>query len=139
MLFVILSSCSSTKKTTATQTGSEHIKTSLSVRSNTVPESHTSLAIPVATLNRLPETAAFVKKEGQATASVRFLHDTLFVSATCDSLQALIYDYEMKIEQLRNHSEMMTNKRKTHGNLNWLMILGLIIGGGLFWKRVVSV
>jgi len=56
-----------------------------------------------------PPGAAFIQKSGQATAEIRFLHDTLFVAATCDSLQTLVWQYE---EQLERQSKQTKEIRK---------------------------
>ena len=58
----------------------------LTVQTTQPPESRTDLSIPATTLKELSAGAAFIPKSGQATAEIRFLHDTLFLAATCDSL-----------------------------------------------------
>ncbi len=63
----------------------------------TTPKSLAKLAIPLDSLRKLPEGATFNNKSGQATASAAFKNDTLFVEASCDSLQNLVYQLEEKI------------------------------------------
>lgn len=58
----------------------------LTVQTTRTLESRADLSIPATTLKELPAGAAFIPKSGQATAEIRFLHDTLFLAATCDSL-----------------------------------------------------
>ncbi|MCS2891772.1 hypothetical protein NXY11_15565 [Parabacteroides faecis] len=108
---VFLTNCTASKQTFTfrEQTDSLRQTAHLSVQTMKIPESRARLAIPSATLKELPVGAAFVRKSGQATAEIRFLHDTLFVTATCDSLQSLVYRYE---EQLERQSKQTKEIRK---------------------------
>ena len=103
--------CSSRKHTASfcQQTDSLLQTSRLTVQTARIPESRADLSIPVATLKELPAGAAFIQKSGQATAEIRFLHDTLFVAATCDSLQTLVWQYE---EQLERQSKQTKEIRK---------------------------
>lgn len=65
---------------------------------------HARLHLPLDSLRRLPPGAAYVRQEGRASAIVRFLHDTLYVEARCDSLQRLVYSYEEEIRRLESRS-----------------------------------
>lgn len=56
--------------------------------------SEVKMEIPMENLLKLPDKAEYRAKEGQATASVRVENDTVFVSATCDSLQIMCDYYE---------------------------------------------
>lgn len=107
LIIFLLTSCSTRKQTNSSrqQTDSLRQTSRLSVRTTKIPESRARLTVPVGTLKELPAGAAFVQKSGQATAEIRFQHDTLFVYATCDSLQALVYQYEEKNEQLHARLE----------------------------------
>lgn len=62
----------------------------------TVPQSSVVLKLPIDDLRRLPQGAEFRDKSGQASASVQFNQDTVFVFATCDSLQRMCSYYESK-------------------------------------------
>ena len=112
--FIILffANCSTSKQTNSSrqQTDSLRQTSRLSVRTTKIPESRARLIVPVGRLKELPTGAAFMQKSGQATAEIRFLHDTLFVSATCDSLQALVYQYEEETEQL--HAQLENSQTK---------------------------
>ena len=49
------------------------------------------MEIPIDSLRKLPEDAVYEKKEGKATVKAGVKDGTLLVSASCDSLQALVY------------------------------------------------
>lgn len=66
--------------------------------------SRARLQLPLDSLGRLPRGAAYVRKEGQASAIVRFQQDTLYIEARCDSLQTLVYAYEEEIRRLASGS-----------------------------------
>ena len=71
---------------------------------------------------------------GQATAEIRFRHDTLFVTATCDSLQTLVYLYEEQLERLSVQTQEK-KKEITLWQLPTLLIL-LILSGLILLKMV---
>ena len=139
--FIILffANCSTRKQTNISrqQTDSIHQTSRLSIRTTKIPESRARLTIPVDRLKELPSGAAFVQKSGQATAEIRFLHDTLFVSVTCDSLQALVYQYEEQNEQLHARLENSQIKR-SQKQRTVFGIFGLLFILCLFfkWRRV---
>lgn len=85
----------------------------LTVRSTTLPESRATLKIASHDLHQLPPAAAFTQHRGQATATVRFLRDTLFVEASCDSLQQLVYEYSSAWAQLRQQRTAESLKSET--------------------------
>ena len=111
LIFLFFANCSSRKHTASfyQQTDSLLQTSRLTVQTARIPESHADLSSPVATLKELPAGAVFIQKSGQATAEIRFLHDTLFVAATCDSLQTLVWQYE---EQLERQSKQTKEIRK---------------------------
>lgn len=125
LLLVILSSCASHKVLDRNAVSSDSLRqtTRLSIRQISVPESRADLQIPVAGLRELPPAAVYTAKSGQATAVVRFIHDTLFVSASCDSLQQLVYDYQQQIEKMsyfvQNSQKKTEQKRKFS---RWLLL-----------------
>lgn len=107
--------CSSKKVTQkdyfATDSLQENIR--LKVSSATVPESRATLTIATHDLHQLPPTAVFTQHKGQATATVRYLRDTLFVEASCDSLQQLIYEYSSEVAHLQQQRKASSLKRET--------------------------
>ena len=100
--------------------------TRLAIRSSSVPESRAALQIPTADLRALPPAAVYTAKNGQATATVRFLHDTLFVTASCDSLQQLVYEYEQQIEQ-SSHSEQNKSQKSDRRSVAPGFIFGFLL------------
>ena len=64
----------------------------------TVPQSEVVLKLPVADIRSLPRGAEFRERSGQASAAVQFSGDTVYVFATCDSLQFMCSYYERKYE-----------------------------------------
>ena len=128
LIILFFANCSSRKHTASfcLQTDSLLQTSRLTVQTARIPESRADLSIPVATLKELPAGAAFIQKSGQATAEIQYLRDTLFVSATCDSLQELVYQYETTIEQL---SKQTTQKEKNNQRncKSGYIIIGFII------------
>lgn len=63
------------------------------------------LTIPMDSLRKLPPGAAYEKKSGQATVKAAMKGSSVFVSATCDSLQNLVYQYEEELTRIRDQLE----------------------------------
>ncbi len=131
-ILLLFPSCASWTTTDKSFIRSDSLRqtTRLSIRQIAVPKSHADLQIPAAGLRDLPPAALYTAKSGQATATVRFLYDTLFVSASCDSLQALVYRYETEIEEMNGRVEAVTKKTQACNGFRWLVvsvILGIII------------
>lgn len=134
-VILLLTSCSVGKQTGSyrQQTDSLRQISRLSIQTGKVPESRATLAVPVGTLKELPAGSAFIQKSGQATAEIRFRHDTLFVTATCDSLQTLVYQYEEQLERLS--AQTQEKKKETTWQLPTLLLL-LILSGLVLLKIV---
>lgn len=98
----------------------------LSIQSIQVPESRARLIVPSAKLKELPPGAAFVQKNGQATAEIRILHDTLFVTASCDSLQSLLYQYEEELASVSESTKVSEKKLDRNWDCVWVGILVII-------------
>ena len=101
LIILFFANCSSRKHTASfyQQTDSLLQTSRLTVQTARIPESRANLSIPVTALKELPAGAAFIQKSGQATAEIQYLRDTLFVSAICDSLQTLVWQYEEQLER----------------------------------------
>lgn len=67
----------------------------------TIPGSLATLRVPLDSLRRLPQGAAYRNRQGHATATVAVDGDMLEVSASCDSLQAVVAGLreELKVAQ----------------------------------------
>ena len=74
----------------------------------TVPQSEVVLKLPVEDIRSLPRGAEFRDRSGQASAAVQFSGDTVYVFATCDSLQRMCSYYEQKYEIYKTgHENLM--------------------------------
>ena len=139
-----LASCSTHKEIASYQMETDSLRRAerLTVETRTIPESRATLRIPTAELARLaavPSEAAYVNRSGQATATVRYVHDTLVVTATCDSLQQLVYRYESELNRFRNGEQAERVKKETRHAASLPIInafFGLLVGGVI--GRVLS-
>lgn len=52
------------------------------------------MEFPVGELRSLPDNASYHRRNGQASVDVRIRNDTVYIVATCDSLQRLVKYYE---------------------------------------------
>jgi len=105
----------------------------LTVSSATVPESRATLTIATNDLHQLPPNAAFTQHNGQATAILRYMRDTLFVEASCDSLQRLVYEYSSELTHLQQQRKAECLKNETKQSplkavIPLLIITALLIG-----------
>ena len=113
--------CASTRKTaretarTETATGrADSMRSEVRlVRTEAVPQSEVSLAIPADSLLRLPPRATYSKKSGQARVAVSRDRDVIIVHATCDSLQVLVEYYESTASRWRERYEEMAGLYQT--------------------------
>ena len=135
---ILFSSCCASRKISEQrliESDSLAQKTRLAIRTSFLPESHADLRISATDLRALPPAAVYTAKSGQATATVRFLRDTLFVSASCDSLQQLVYDYQQQIEQLSARSERKVETKERKNSRMFLLAATLAIVACLWASR----
>lgn len=99
----------------------------LSIQSMRVPESRANLIVPSAKLKELPPGAAFVQRSGQATAEIRFLHDTLFVTASCDSLQSLVYQYEEELANVSASTKVSEKKLDRNWDCVFVFVIAILL------------
>jgi hypothetical protein len=94
-------------------------------------------SIAISAIGSLPEGVKFVEKLGRASVQLVRINDTILITAICDSLQRLIYSYEMKIENYNKKIEQKNSeikiletktKEKTY-NPFWAFFLGVGTGG----------
>ena len=137
-ILLLFPSCASWTTTDKSFIRSDSLRqtTRLSIRQIAVPESRADLQIPAAGLRNLPPAALYTAKSGQATATVRFLHDTLFVSASCDSLQQLVYDYQQQVERL-SQTKQNENRKPDCTSATSFFLFGCLLSGtaSLLMKR----
>ncbi len=103
-----------------------------------IPTSRVEMAISKDSLLRLPTGAVFHNKSGQAHAEVAVRGDTVFVTATCDSLARQVEYYEELYHNARDaleQSEQLLRqqyKNKTSASPTWLftaiLMFGCIVG-----------
>lgn len=152
---LLLSSCASHTRTLS-QTAHSQRQTrstdSLAVHRRTLvvpallPGGQARLALPVDSLKQLPAGAVYLRHTGRATLAARYQRDTLYLYATCDSLQTLVYGYEEEIRRLRteradeeNQSREETEKKASpapwRGSLPWVLCLLAVFAWGTLGAR----
>jgi hypothetical protein len=93
-------------------------------------------------LRNLPQGAVYTQKQGQATVSAGIKGDSLIVTATCDSLQHLVYQYEKEITQLKSAMEVIEREKEPCPSpLKWFLygLLGGGLGGGTAASVITSI
>jgi hypothetical protein len=103
------------------------------------PKSETSLRIPIAEiafkrgLNSISKPKTFTQKNGNATAKIRIEHDTVFVTATCDSLAIIAKIKEQLRTEVKATARSDVENSKTRTGYSFFhvlltFLLGLIVG-----------
>lgn len=108
------------------------------VKTEVIPGSEVSLSVPVDSLLKLPATASYIRKSGQAGAKVSREGGNIVVVATCDSLAAEVDYYESLYASTREerdyykglYEERYTAQQKSnaYGMAFVAFIVGLISG-----------
>lgn len=101
------------------------------------PKSSATLHIPVEKLKSLPIGAVFTSKSGQATATVRYIHDTLYIVANCDSLQQLVYEYQQQIHKASDTNQTHQEESKRTTRFPYRILFGcsiLLLGYWILMK-----
>ena len=108
-------------------------------RTLSVPGSEVGLRIPLSEgLRPLPAGASYTKRKGGATVSARVLRDTLYIDATCDSLQQVVWEYERLLSErqdTRTVSERHTERKSLASRLVFLPLLALLALICVRWGR----
>ncbi|KVV16135.1 hypothetical protein [Flavobacterium sp. TAB 87] len=155
-LCCFLTSCRTSRQETqkSSSTSEHYIENKETYRDTLIyaPKAETSLKIAIAELafkpglNAISKPKTFTQKNGNATAKIRIEHDTVFVTATCDSLTIVA---KIK-EQLRTEvtatarSDVENSKSKTGFNVFDVLgsfLIGIILGVGvtLIFKTISKV
>lgn len=71
----------------------------------TIPMSKVTLPLTVENLRKLPPGARYTAKNGQASAEVEMRGGTIYVTATCDSLQQLVFEYQKELTRVSSDAE----------------------------------
>ena len=127
---IAFSCCRTERETTAVKSDERLNRMTFKAKTFKVPESRAELRVSRGELLALPENALYENKKGQATAKIRFLRDTLFVEASCDSLESLVVQYEEEIMRLEESSHEMKQKIRSE-NTVFLTVLGILAGAVL--------
>ncbi|MDR1199067.1 MAG: hypothetical protein LBK94_08685 [Prevotellaceae bacterium] len=144
----LLCSCSSKKITTTAVTyENRQVKTAVDsatvrrvakeVKAQPVTADTAKAGIAVSDIENLPEGAKFTEKSGRASVQLIRINDTVIITAICDSLQRLIYSYELEIENYKGKIEQKNSEttvietkteKKTYSPF-WAYLLGIGTGG----------
>lgn len=145
LLFVfscLLSSCRATrqeiqKTETTTQVTSEKLVT---YKDTTVfaPKAETNLKIPLSELvfknplNADSKPIIYTQKNGQANVKLKIVHDTIQVTATCDSL-AIVAKIKSEFEKQTENTNTNNNKEiiKKKGFTFWNILIAFLFGFAL--------
>lgn len=140
--FCFLISCRVTRQEVKkTESQSEVASEKVTIYQDTIvfaPKSATSLRIPISdvvfksNLNPISKLRVFTQKNGNATAKMKIEHDTVFITATCDSL-AIIAKIKKQYEKETNKISTAdnTNLKQTTGYSFWHLIMAFILGFGV--------
>ena len=115
LIALSVTSCGSTKKMTESAravTDSVLLKEVRQVINIPIPLSTVELKIPAQSLHSLPPGASFSEKKGQAGVKVEAIGDTVYVSATCDSLQVQCERYEKELTRIRSDTDKQVTEIK---------------------------
>lgn len=91
-----------------------------------VPVSRVTLKLAKQDVNNLPDGAGYSGKSGQANLKTEIAGDSIFIYATCDSLQQRIEYYESELEKICYETEM---HRKTIKK-NMVQVAAVCYGSG---------
>ncbi|WP_395075392.1 hypothetical protein [Flavobacterium sp.] len=102
------------------------------------PKSETSLKIPINdlvfkdNLNTVSTPRIYTQKNGNATAKIKIVHDTITVTATCDSL-AIVAKIKSQLYKQTNSSKLnnQENTKQKSGFSFWDLIIAFTLGFGI--------
>lgn len=115
LIVLSVTSCGSTKKMTESARitiDSVLLKEVRQVINIPIPLSKVELKIPTQSLHSLPPGASFSEKKGQAGVKVTASSDTLYVTASCDSLQVQCERYEKELTRIRSDTDRQVTEIK---------------------------
>jgi len=145
---LLLFSCSSKQVVTNEKTVHDTLVVTKTVRLRdttiVVKESTASLKLPVSELNEKEQ----FHKNGQATLSIRKVHDTIYAKATCEKLELQLHLKDSLISVLHNRIEQTLShmpRDNTGNSETWIMkfikgigfvvLILLSIAGIFFWPN----
>ena len=130
MLVALLAlSCKTTKENTSLSlrdnlTWNRKVSVGLAI----VPPSLAELTIPMDSLRKLPEGAAYTKKSGQATLTLKIKGDSVQGTASCDSLQQQVFELQEQLHQARDRLEQSQTEIKPAANPLKHYLYGVLTG-----------
>lgn len=133
LLALLAVSCGTTRKLTESQketSDSVVIREIQTVTTVPIPRSEVEMVIPVENLHNLPPGAVYADKSGQANVKVTARNDTLYVAASCDSLQVQCERYEKELVRIRSDTDRQVTEIKKNSVqtlFKWCLI-GFIAG-----------
>jgi hypothetical protein len=77
-------------------------------------------------LHNLPPLSGYRAEQGQAKLDVKMKGDTLYITATCDSLQLLVYQKEEELIRIRDQLIQSEIEKKAAITLLDLLMCGAI-------------
>ena len=77
----------------------------VSVTLATIPTSLAELAIPMDSLRKLPEGAAYTKRSGLATLTLMIKGDSILGTASCNSPQRSEFELQEQLSRTRDRTE----------------------------------
>lgn len=132
-LLLLLSSCGTKKVTQQSHrmedTLTHHHRRTERIEYLPVPPSRAELSLPLARVAQLPEGSEYAARStGQARVQAKRKGDTLYITATCDSLQQLVLTYREEVDSLRHRlSEERKKRTITTSWGEWLRGLGVVL------------
>jgi len=79
-------------------------------------------------LHSLPDGAIYSNSSGQATTSVYVKGDSIYITATCDSLQQLVWSYERELAHIRDETTSLAKESTpSESPFKWF-VYGLLAG-----------
>ena len=127
LLVLCVFSCRSTKTISNTsETDSLSIRRKVTVMHEIIPQSIAQLQIPMENLHSLPPLSGYRAEQGQAKLDVKMKGDTLYITATCDSLQFLVYQQEEELTRIRDQLIQSEVEKKAAITLIDLITCGAI-------------
>ncbi|WP_234999324.1 hypothetical protein [Parabacteroides chinchillae] len=86
------------------------------------------MIIPTDSLRNLPTGAVYEKKSGQATLKLGYKDGNIIATATCDSLQQLVYTYEEELSRLKKENTELQEQIKPPENPFKWYLYGVLTG-----------
>lgn len=104
----------------------------------TIPASIAELEVPLDSLRELPEGASYMAKSDQAGLRLEVRDNRLYATATCDSLQSLVYELYERLHQARDELERVDMTREPVA-VPFMARCGWFIAGALTVLSILTI